>query len=107
MPNNPFYREGDNQLMPTLFVGHSQPGAGGRRQGRPLQGHATGEGHRRRVVGAGDRLQDGVAELIGLKSRASRFIPRRPNFLPLGLRISPVYRCDAGPPAMVTGHLVV
>ncbi|HUK57893.1 MAG TPA: ABC transporter substrate-binding protein [Stellaceae bacterium] len=25
MPNNPFYREGDNQLMPTLFVGHSQP----------------------------------------------------------------------------------
>jgi branched-chain amino acid transport system substrate-binding protein len=25
MPNNPYYREGDNQLMPTLFVGHSQP----------------------------------------------------------------------------------
>ncbi len=25
MPNNPFYRVGDNQLMPTLFVGHSQP----------------------------------------------------------------------------------
>jgi branched-chain amino acid transport system substrate-binding protein len=25
MPNNPFYREGDNQLMPTLFVGHSRP----------------------------------------------------------------------------------
>jgi branched-chain amino acid transport system substrate-binding protein len=25
MPNNPFYRKGDNQLMPTLFVGHSQP----------------------------------------------------------------------------------
>jgi branched-chain amino acid transport system substrate-binding protein len=25
MPNNPFYRDGDNQLMPTLFVGHSQP----------------------------------------------------------------------------------
>jgi len=24
MPNNPFYRVGDNQLMPTLFVGHSQ-----------------------------------------------------------------------------------
>ncbi|MBX9710327.1 MAG: ABC transporter substrate-binding protein [Xanthobacteraceae bacterium] len=30
MPNNPFYREGDNQLMPTLFVGNSQkPPAGG------------------------------------------------------------------------------
>ena len=25
MPNNPYYRKGDNQLMPTLFVGHSQP----------------------------------------------------------------------------------
>jgi branched-chain amino acid transport system substrate-binding protein len=25
MPNNPFYRDGDNQLMPTLFVGRSQP----------------------------------------------------------------------------------
>jgi branched-chain amino acid transport system substrate-binding protein len=25
MPNNPYYRVGDNQLMPTLFVGHSQP----------------------------------------------------------------------------------
>src|SRR5271154_3776850 len=25
MPNNPFYREGDNQLMPTLFVGTSRP----------------------------------------------------------------------------------
>ena len=24
MPNNPFYREGDNQLMPTLYVGHAQ-----------------------------------------------------------------------------------
>ncbi|HVH76988.1 MAG TPA: ABC transporter substrate-binding protein [Stellaceae bacterium] len=24
MPNNPYYRVGDNQLMPTLFVGHSQ-----------------------------------------------------------------------------------
>jgi branched-chain amino acid transport system substrate-binding protein len=25
MPNNPYYRIGDNQLMPTLFVGHSRP----------------------------------------------------------------------------------
>jgi len=24
MPNSPFFREGDNQLMPTLFVGHAQ-----------------------------------------------------------------------------------
>ena len=23
MPNNPFFREGDNQFMPTLFVGHA------------------------------------------------------------------------------------
>ena len=23
MPNDPFYREGDNQLMPTLYVGHA------------------------------------------------------------------------------------
>jgi branched-chain amino acid transport system substrate-binding protein len=23
MPNNPFYRHGDNQLMPTLYVGHA------------------------------------------------------------------------------------
>ncbi len=29
MPNNPYYREGDNQLMPTLFVGHSQPAPAG------------------------------------------------------------------------------
>ena len=29
MPNNPFYREGDNQLMPTLFVGHSRPAPAG------------------------------------------------------------------------------
>jgi branched-chain amino acid transport system substrate-binding protein len=25
MPNDPYYRVGDNQLMPTLFVGQSQP----------------------------------------------------------------------------------
>ena len=24
MPNKPFYRAGDNQLMPTLYVGHAQ-----------------------------------------------------------------------------------
>jgi branched-chain amino acid transport system substrate-binding protein len=29
MPNNPYYREGDNQLMPTLFVGQSQPAPAG------------------------------------------------------------------------------
>src|ERR1700739_3998307 len=29
MPNNPYYREGDNQLMPTLFVGKSQPAPAG------------------------------------------------------------------------------
>src|SRR5580704_13194116 len=29
MPNNPFYREGDNQLMPTLFVGTSQKAPAG------------------------------------------------------------------------------
>ncbi|MGO9786444.1 MAG: ABC transporter substrate-binding protein [Stellaceae bacterium] len=29
MPNNPFYRVGDNQLMPTLYVGHSQPAPAG------------------------------------------------------------------------------
>jgi branched-chain amino acid transport system substrate-binding protein len=29
MPNNPYYRIGDNQLMPTLFVGHSQPAPSG------------------------------------------------------------------------------
>jgi branched-chain amino acid transport system substrate-binding protein len=29
MPNGPFYREGDNQLMPTLFVGHSQAAPAG------------------------------------------------------------------------------
>jgi branched-chain amino acid transport system substrate-binding protein len=29
MPNDPYYRIGDNQLMPTLFVGHSQPASAG------------------------------------------------------------------------------
>jgi branched-chain amino acid transport system substrate-binding protein len=29
MPNDPFYREGDNQLMPTLFVGNSQKAPAG------------------------------------------------------------------------------
>ena len=29
MPNNPYYRVGDNQLMPTLFVGESQPAPAG------------------------------------------------------------------------------
>jgi branched-chain amino acid transport system substrate-binding protein len=29
MPNNPYYRIGDNQLMPTLFVGESQPAPAG------------------------------------------------------------------------------
>jgi len=29
MPNKPFYRIGDNQLMPTLFVGHSQKAPAG------------------------------------------------------------------------------
>jgi branched-chain amino acid transport system substrate-binding protein len=24
MPNDPFYRAGDHQLMPSLFVGHAQ-----------------------------------------------------------------------------------
>jgi len=29
MPNKAYYRQGDNQLMPTLFVGHSQPAPAG------------------------------------------------------------------------------
>jgi branched-chain amino acid transport system substrate-binding protein len=29
MPNEAYYRVGDNQLMPTLFVGHSQPAPAG------------------------------------------------------------------------------
>src|SRR6202050_611515 len=29
MPNDPYYRIGDNQLMPTLFVGKSQPAPAG------------------------------------------------------------------------------
>jgi len=29
MPNSPYYRVGDNQLMPTLFVGRSQPAPAG------------------------------------------------------------------------------
>jgi branched-chain amino acid transport system substrate-binding protein len=29
MPNSAFYRDGDNQLMPTLFVGHSRPAPAG------------------------------------------------------------------------------
>jgi branched-chain amino acid transport system substrate-binding protein len=29
MPNDPYYRVGDNQLMPTLFVGQSQPAPAG------------------------------------------------------------------------------
>jgi branched-chain amino acid transport system substrate-binding protein len=29
MPNEPYYRVGDNQLMPTLFVGRSQPAPAG------------------------------------------------------------------------------
>jgi branched-chain amino acid transport system substrate-binding protein len=29
MPNNPYYRAGDNQLMPTLFVGESQQAPAG------------------------------------------------------------------------------
>jgi branched-chain amino acid transport system substrate-binding protein len=29
MPNGPYYRMGDNQLMPTLFVGQSQPAPAG------------------------------------------------------------------------------
>lgn len=29
MPNNPYYRIGDNQLMPTLYVGESQPAPAG------------------------------------------------------------------------------
>src|SRR5271156_6469797 len=29
MPNEPFYRDGDNQLMPTLFVGQSRPAPAG------------------------------------------------------------------------------
>ena len=41
MPNNPFYRVGDNQLMPTLFVGHSQPGPGRRRSGGSVRGHRS------------------------------------------------------------------
>ena len=24
MPNKPYYRDGDHQLMPTLYVGHAQ-----------------------------------------------------------------------------------
>ena len=29
MPNEVFYRKGDNQLMPTLFVGHAQKAPAG------------------------------------------------------------------------------
>ena len=37
MPNKPFYREGDNQLMPTLFVGHAQEHGKDRSRG-PVRG---------------------------------------------------------------------
>ena len=33
MPNKPFYREGDNQLMPTLYVGHAASQGQGQSRG--------------------------------------------------------------------------
>ena len=41
-------------------------GAGGRRSGRPVQGHPAGQGRRSRAVGRRHRLQDDVAGLIAL-----------------------------------------
>ena len=78
-----------NQLMPDAV---RRPFAARRRPAAIKEDlfkvDAVGQGHRRRAVGEGNRLQAGLAELISRKIRAPRFIPRRPNFLKLGLRIS-------------------
>ena len=52
MPNNPFYREGDNQLMPTLFVGHSQPAPAGGDKEDLFKVTESGQGNRRGPVGS-------------------------------------------------------
>ena len=63
MPNNPYYRAGDNQLMPTLFVGQSQPAPAGGDAGRSVQGRPARQGRPGGAVGRRDRLQDDLAEL--------------------------------------------
>ena len=61
MPNDPFYRAGDHQLMPTLFVGHAVDK--GPEPGGSVQGRRSREGRRCRLAGGGDRLP---AEMAGL-----------------------------------------
>ncbi len=41
MPYDTFYRAGDHQLMPTLYVGNAV--AKGPRTGGPFPGHRTGQ----------------------------------------------------------------
>ena len=63
MPNNPYYRIGDNQLMPTLFVGQSQPAPAGGDPEDLFKVTQLVKGDEAALAGRPDRLQDGVAVL--------------------------------------------
>ena len=61
MPYETFYRAGDHQLMPTLYVGNAvEKGSGARGS---VQGRRAGQGRRRRIAGGGDRLPSEMASL--------------------------------------------
>ena len=63
MPNKTFYRAGDHQLMPTLYVGHAVekgPEPEDLFHGRPI-----GQGRRRRPAGRRDRMPLKWPGLIG------------------------------------------
>ncbi len=69
MPDGAFYRAGENQLIPDLYVGHA-PVQGGHRSRGSLRGRRSRQRSEHRGHAGGDRLQDDVAGLIDWKCRA-------------------------------------
>ncbi len=82
MPDGAFYRAGQNQLIPDLYVGHAQSKGRERSRGSLRRRRSRQRRNDRRHTGR-DRLQDDVAGLIDGNDRASHFAA--PGF-PGGLR---------------------
>ena len=81
MPNDPFYRVGDHQLMPTLFVGDSQPAPAAAIRRICSRSPQLVKGTDAALAGRADRLQ---AEVAGLM----RSDGRRPPVAAPGVRLA-------------------
>ena len=79
MPDGAYFRAGQNQLIPNLYVGNAQAQGLGAR--RPVQGNAGDQGRRCRGNARGNRLQDDLAHL-SVSSSTGVALLSTPFFLP-------------------------